>query len=80
MVIVDMDLNVFLPRQLGELSDAALLSGIHQNEPLDVIQINLFNLGEVKEVRYGIDKEIAEAFFLGAGKHEGGFRVELARG
>ena len=64
MVIIDMDFNILIVRQPGEFPDAAFLPGIYQDESLDMIQINLSYLGEVEEVGYGINEEIAEVFFL----------------
>ena len=64
MVIVDMNFNVLIARQAGEFSDTTLLPGIHQDKPFYVIEVDLFGLGKVEQIGYGINEEIAEVFFL----------------
>ena len=80
MMVIDMNLHILMVCQPGKFSDAALLPGIYQDEPLDVTQIDLFCLGKIKEIGYGIDEEISEIFFLGTREHERGARVKLAGG
>ena len=64
MVIVDVNFNVLIARQAGEFSDTTPLPGIYQDEPLYVIEIDLFGLGKVEQIGYGVDEGIAEVFFL----------------
>jgi hypothetical protein len=78
-MVIDVYFDVIPVDQLGELADAALLARVHENEPPDPVQLDLFHFGEIEQVRCGMKKKIPKIFFLRSRKYETGAGVEFAR-
>jgi hypothetical protein len=80
VVIIDVDFHIFVVHQFRQFSDATPLPGVYEDEALGAIQVNVSQLGEIEEIRSGVEKKVSEVFFLGSCKYEGRFRIELFRG
>ena len=46
MMIVYVDFHVLALRQTGKFSDTPFLPGVHQNQPFDRIDVDLFDFGD----------------------------------
>ena len=50
VMVIDMYLYIIPVNQFSKFTDAVLLPGVYEDQPLDPVKFDLFHLGEVEEV------------------------------
>jgi len=80
MVVVDVHRHPLAAGDGAKGTDAVELAHVDQDQPFDGVEVDVLDAFETVGVNGAAEEELAQAFFLGAGKDQFGTRVEPPRG